>query len=364
MNKRINTAVWSDNQKRWRINVQKEGKRRTFYSSIPGRTGQREANAKADAWLDTGVGPSKERVNAVYAAFQEECKGTVSTTEYNHIDTIGRVWVAPYIGERKITDLCDGDIQRVLDKAAALGRSKKTIQDINGIINRFLKWCRRNRRTTYRPDDVHIPASARLKGKNVLQPDDLITLLSVDTTVYKGKRVREEYIHAYRFQVLTGLRPGELRGLRWEDIDGDRVFVRRSINVFGEETQGKNENAVRSFVLSELAQKELTAQAEEHPGESGYVFELPSPTAYRERWQKYCDSNCMTKTTPYELRHTFVSVAKTLPAGEIKSLVGHSQSMDTFGVYGHALVGEDVRTAEKINELFERLVMPSNSEDK
>lgn len=363
MTRRINSAVWSEKEQRWRINVQREGKRRTFYSATPGRTGQREANAKADAWLDNGIEPVNERVWDAYVTFQEESREVVSTTEYHHIDTIGRIWVEPYIGKKKVAGLCDGDIQRLLDKAAAMGRSKKTIQDINGIINRFLKWCRRNKKTTYRPDDVHIPASARLKGKQVLQPDDLITLLSVDTTIYKGKRVKEEYIHAYRFQVLTGLRPGELRGLRWEDIDGSRVFVRRSINVFGEETRGKNENAVRSFVLSDLARQELEAQAQEYPSGSGYVFELPSPTAYRERWQKYCESNNMTRTTPYELRHTFVSVAKTLPAGEVKSLVGHSQSMDTFGVYGHALVGEDERTAEKINGLFQKIVGVEEGKD-
>ena len=33
----------------WRIDVQQDGKRKSFYSSRPGRTGQREANAKADA---------------------------------------------------------------------------------------------------------------------------------------------------------------------------------------------------------------------------------------------------------------------------------------------------------------------------
>lgn len=141
----------------------------------------------------------------------------VSTTEYKHIDTIGRVWVEAYIGKRKIADLCDGDIQRIPDKAAAMGRSKKTIQDINGIINRFLKWCRRNKKTAYRPDDVHVPASARLKGKQVLQPEDLATLLSVDTTIYKGKRVREEYIHACRFQALTGSSP---RRVAWAAVEG------------------------------------------------------------------------------------------------------------------------------------------------
>lgn len=55
MIRRINSAVWSEKEQRWRINVQHDGKRRAFYSSTPGRTGQREVNAKADAWLDTGA---------------------------------------------------------------------------------------------------------------------------------------------------------------------------------------------------------------------------------------------------------------------------------------------------------------------
>lgn len=49
MGKRTNTAVWQEKQGRWKIDVQKDGKRRSFYSFKPGRTGQREANAKADA---------------------------------------------------------------------------------------------------------------------------------------------------------------------------------------------------------------------------------------------------------------------------------------------------------------------------
>ncbi len=364
MGKRTNTAIWLDKYQRWQVNVQKEGERKSFYSFTPGRKGQREANAKADAWLDYGVNPSGERVSVLYTQFQVEGKEVLSTTEYRHIESIGRVWVIPNIGKKKAVDLCDGDIQKILDKAAAMGRSKKTIQDINGVINRFLKWCRRNQKTTYRPDDVHVPASSRLKGKQVLQPSDLSILFSVDTTVYKGKRIKEEYIHAYRFQVLTGLRPGELRGLRMEDVEENQVFIRRSVNVFYEETKGKNENAIRSFVMSGFARAELAAQLKEYPSESGSIFELPSPTAYRERWQKYCESNGLTITTPYELRHTFVSVAKMLPAGEVKSLVGHSQSMDTFGIYGHALAGEDIETAEKINSLFQRILTPKKAVEK
>lgn len=52
MGTRTNTAKWVESRKRWQVNVQKDGTRKTFTSSIPGRNGQREANAKADAWLE------------------------------------------------------------------------------------------------------------------------------------------------------------------------------------------------------------------------------------------------------------------------------------------------------------------------
>ena len=58
MSTRTNTAAWDEKRKHWRISVQKDGERKNFYSSTPGRAGQREANKKADAWLDGQiVGP-------------------------------------------------------------------------------------------------------------------------------------------------------------------------------------------------------------------------------------------------------------------------------------------------------------------
>mgnify|MGYP000375794216 FL=1 len=44
--KRTNTAQWYDKQKHWQIKVQKNGVRKSFYSSTPGRAGQREANGR------------------------------------------------------------------------------------------------------------------------------------------------------------------------------------------------------------------------------------------------------------------------------------------------------------------------------
>ena len=137
-----------------------------------------------------------------------------------------------------------------------------------------------------------------------------------------------------------GLRPGELVGLRWADVKGGTVFISRAVNVLGEQTRGKNDNAVRAFVLSDLARAVLEQQrAVTGAGES--VFCLKSEAYYYKRWQVYCRVNEIPTVSAYEMRHTFVSVAKKLPAGEVKDLVGHSEDMDTFGVYGHALTGED-----------------------
>lgn len=61
MKKRTGTATWREAEGRWRIKVQKNGTQKCFYSNTPGRTGQREANAKADAWLDDSVRLAERR---------------------------------------------------------------------------------------------------------------------------------------------------------------------------------------------------------------------------------------------------------------------------------------------------------------
>jgi len=211
----------------------------------------------------------------------------------------------------------------------------------------FCKYCRKAKLSTYMPEDLTIPAGARFKGKKVLQPTDMVKLFNTDTTTYKGAVVRDQFINAYRFQVLVGL--------RWADIHGNMVYLSRSINVDDEETHGKNENAVRSFVMSDVARRVLDDQRN-LTGDEESVFCIKSEQFYYYRWRIYCRVNELQAVSPYELRHTFVSVVKTLPAGEVKPLVGHSADMDTFGVYGHALTGDAENTAQAVNSVFLRVL--------
>ena len=262
-----------------------------------------------------------------------------------------RAVTAEIVADRTSTAI----VLHIINQAYAAGKSRKTLQLLCADLRSFCKFCRKSKLSTFIPEELTIPAGARYKGKAILQPSDLVTLFSTDTTVWRGKTIRDEYINAYRFQVLTGLRPGELIGLKWADISGNTVRVGRAVNIQGQVTSGKNDNALRAFVLSDMAAQVLDDQRRQTDGQES-VFCVLKEKSYYDRWKAYCRANNLTPCSLYELRHTFVSVVKTLPAGEVKSLVGHSADMDTFGTYSHELTGDAEHTAQAVNGVFLRVL--------
>ena len=60
--------------------------------------------------------------------------------------------------------------------------------------------------------------------------------------------------------------------------------------------------------------------------------------------------------TYHNLKHIFVSIAKYLPAGQVKLPIGHSAAMDTFSQYSHAINGEDEQLANDVNHLFSKIL--------
>ena len=233
MGRRTNTAQWLPNQNRWQIKVQKDGVRKTFTSAKPGRTGQREANAKADAWLDEGICSTTKRCLEVWNEYLISVRATAGTSYAQQVEKFGQNYILPVVGDRRIGDLNTGMLQDVLNRAYKEGSmkpqatrksrgnlSRKTLQGIRAVEVSFVKWARQHKYTALRPEDerLTVPRGARPKGRKILQPDALRVLLSVDTRIVRGKVEQDANIHAYRFAVLTGLRPGELLGLRVGDM--------------------------------------------------------------------------------------------------------------------------------------------------
>ena len=224
----------------------------------------------------------------------------------------------------------------------------------------FVKWARQHKYTALRPEDedLTVPKGARLKGRKILQPDSMRILLSTDTRVVRGKVEPDENVHAYRLAVMTGLRPGELLGLRVGDLDGDRVHIGRAINRQQEVTSGKNENAIRTMVLHPLAVEEIRAQLQQRTQEEERplrdddpLFLLSNQQSLYNYWKFYQRCNGIDPPVSlYELRHTFVSMIEdAVPPAQLRRIVGHSKSMDTYGWYSHAVTGRDDATAQAVS---------------
>lgn len=360
MGRRTNTAVWHDKYKRWQINVQKDGQRRSFYSPTPGRTGQRECNKKADDWLDLKIVSPSTRVGDLYDQWIEELKVTTSKAYYSQYDQYGRNWIKPAVQFRKIGEIIEQDLQDIITAGHKHGLSKKTLCNIRTCITAYMKYARKNRASTLVPENLTIPRAAPVGERTILQPDDLIKLFECDATLWRGKERKELFINAYRFQVATGLRPGEVLGLKKADIAGNKVYIKRSINSTNEETKGKNSNARRTLPLTPLALDILRSQAALTQSiKSEYVFhdqygDHIHAEAYYKHWVRYRAANGLSEVSPYELRHTFVSVVKELPEGILKPIIGHSKVMDTFGVYSHEVQGDAEQAASLINAAFVR----------
>lgn len=365
--KKLAPPTWDEKNSRWKKTAYCNGMSKTFYSTKRGVTSaEREITAAINAWKDkmeglTGAGhlTPMSRVKDVYPDFLADLQARTSQGHWKPLETRFKNWILPVIGIRSIIDLNDAVLQKVINHAFKDGGiSKKGLMNIRADLSSFVKFCRKNQLTSYRPEDIDIPKSAERSQKSILQPDELKVLFSEDYVLMYGKPVFETYIYGYRLQVLHALRPGEIGGLRKSDRVGDVVHIQRSINTYGQETQGKNDNAVRSIVLSDLAKVCWDKQAA--LSDDDQMFPDFDGSKYRKHLISYCKQHHISQISPYELRHTSISIMQTLPEGLVKAVGGHSRSMDTFGVYGHEVQGDKTLTAQLLQERFTNLL--SNSE--
>lgn len=365
MKKRNNKATWDKKNKRWRVRVEKDGVRKAFYSSIPRDAGKQECLAKADKWLEDGLMQPDTKASKIFDPWLEELKLTSTETKWYNIDVHWRCWIKPVIGNMKIGAVTEQHYQIVINNAFAKGRSKKYLENIRGTISLFNKYCRKCKATNLVIEELTIPAGAPVGNRTILQPEDIATLMTCDKTCYRGKEIIEPYINAYRFEVCTGLRPGEVVGLKWDDIENDKiVHLNRSINFKNVTTGGKNDNAKRTFALKPIDIEILSRQREYLLAtgiRSEYVFPNEKGDHIRQsvsydHWIRYREYNGLPDASPYELRHTFVSMVKDLPEGLLKAMVGHSVDMDTYRTYSHEVTGDMERAANLAQEVFSKIL--------
>ena len=171
----------------------------------------------------------------------------------------------------------------------------------------------------------------------------------------------------YYLDLATGLRRGELLGLKWTDVDLDRgvLKIQRAIsrqNGKVVEAPLKTKNAYRTLPLSADAISVLKMQKCK-VGNSEWVFPSPtggpmSPDSVLHMLQRVLKRAGLPCIRFHDLRHTFATMAlqNGVDVKTVSSMLGHYSAGFTLDTYAHVTTDAQLKAAQTMGNILSHAV--------
>jgi integrase len=165
---------------------------------------------------------------------------------------------------------------------------------------------------------------------------------SLDDVQLILRSVRNDFRNYFTVRFFTGMRTGEVHGLKWKYIDFERrlILVRESI-VLGEEDELKTDGSHRDIQISQVVFEALQAQQQVTGGQSEYVFcnqagkPIDNKNFINRVWSPLLRHLGLVHRRAYQMRHTAATL--WLASGEapewIARQLGHTSTEMLFRVY-------------------------------
>ena len=252
--------------------------------------------------------------------------------------------ITPFFGTRELHTITPDDIERYIVIKQRDGLAIKTVRNhVNTMHSVFdigvrRGWCPSNPvKLADRP--VLKKTETRLRFLDQPALDQLLG------TTYSDDAFGRIEPTLYRTAAMTGLRQGELLGLRWRDVD----FTARKVRVVSPYVRGEfaDPKSVGSGRSVPMATKVADALRELHavtpfPRDKDLVFAHPetgNPLDRSKLTRRFAQAIAradVNRVTFHELRHTFGTrmAAAGVPMRTIQEWMGHAD-MKTTQVYSH-----------------------------
>ncbi len=249
-----------------------------------------------------------------------------------------RRYLLPHFGaDTPLVRITTEDIEDFRDRMLQQRKlSRRTVQKLQVILHGIFKRAKRKKWIASNPaEDAERIALKRSGDFSVLSPPEVEALA----------RAAEAQQDAAIFVVAayTGLRLGELRGLRWRDVDFGKhlIHVRRNLPAHGGERPPKS-GLVRSVPLVDRAAVALDGLSQREYFTSGDDFVFPNAIGgplddgrLRHRFHAARKRAGLKPLRFHDLRHTFGTIAvRAFPLTDVKAYMGHADIQTTM-LYVH-----------------------------
>lgn len=287
-----------------------------------------------------------------------------------------RSYIEKPLGKKKLKDIRPEHIQKIYNDLNKKGYSRNTIELVSVVLSGMYKQALKNKIVTENP----VPLATLPRVKKHKEP----RVMTVEEQRKFLEYAKESYLNnLFILALTTGMRSGELRGLRWQDIDfKDKTLHINNTLVYVNKDYlldtPKTPTSIREIPLIDSGiaalKRQKVKQAENRmllgdkwqnkKGLENLVF--TTMTGYpinrdmlRQELNRVIediqkDHQDFKHITPHTFRHTFATrcIENGMSPQVLKTILGHSKLSMTMDLYSHVLPNTKATEIQRIANLF------------
>lgn len=307
--------------------------------------------------MEAGLQPTSDRltVGAYLEDWLDASRSTVRPSTWRRYAGMVRTHHAAHVGRVSLTKLTPGDVERMLRAMADAGLSARTCHHARAILRTALTRAVRHGLILRNAAGLAEPPHVEHREVEAWDAPQVRTFLES----IRGHRLEALFTIA----VVTGLRQGELLGLRWSDVHmtAGTLTVRHSLQRVDGRLQlveTKTSRSRRTLPLPELALRALRT-ARDGPMIGTHLFTTASGsplygTAVYRDFLAATAAAGLPRIRFHSLRHTAASLllAQGTHPRVVMEMLGHSTIALTMNTYSHVIPALERDAADRMNAIL------------
>lgn len=348
----------------------KDGKQRSLYGRTRTEVRQKLTAIMSEVDCGTYIDPSNMTTGQWLELWLKQFCPAIKDTTKGWYSWVCTKHIIPRIGHIRLDKLTKANVQLMINDMIGDGIANSTACTIKVILSSAMQ----------RAVDMEALRSNPCSGVKVKKEKrEKMNIVDKELLpVFVEEAYKTPFGDAIFFLLLTGMRTGEMRGLRWSDVDLQEgtvticrqlAYANRSYII-----QSTKNGKQRKFPLPDAAIKLLrkyrAAQIEqrvrmgadwiEDDLSTDLVFRMPDGSHYKPRAINNAVKQAgaavgLPDMTPHDLRHTFaVSALRSgMDIKSIQTVLGHSSASITLDVYSHYTSGLSMSAAQKMDAYWQ-----------